>query len=129
MTTRSGRSSFAAFTASIRTRLVVFLIVFTVLPLALAGIIASLTSGNSARQKQEDALSAVATLKESQVTGWIEGLYQNLFAEAERAPSVFQLISLLQMESGTSNYQSNYDSQLEIFNNSMPRAAFSTSSP
>jgi GAF domain-containing protein/HAMP domain-containing protein len=119
MTARSDHSSFSAFTASIRTRLVVFLILFTVLPLALAGIIASLTSENSARQKQEDSLSAVATLKEGQVTGWIEDLYQNLYSEAERTPSALLLISLLQSPSDPSNYQSNYDSQLEIFKKSI----------
>jgi hypothetical protein len=69
---------------SIRTRLALLLILFTVLPGLFIGFLVGLVGLNSTQTSLLDTLNAVAGSKEAQVKNWAEYLDLNLAAEVDR---------------------------------------------
>lgn len=101
---------------SLRNRLIVTLILFSIVPIILIAIISIVLETNSTRQRLENTLNAVITLKESQVNQWTQDIQASLNAEIERDTDTRRMFVLLRTQPVTAVFQAVYGEQLDIFN-------------
>jgi GAF domain-containing protein/HAMP domain-containing protein len=104
---------------SIRTRLIVTIIAFTVLPAAFIGVIATTLSGQGTRDRVANTLEAISTLKGSQLQYWTNELQLDLAAEVERDADSRRMLRLMTSEPTTIVFQTLYDIEHSIFDNSI----------
>jgi GAF domain-containing protein/HAMP domain-containing protein len=104
---------------SIRTRLIITIIAFTVLPAAFIGVIATTLSGQATRSRVGETLEAVGTLKGTQLQNWTHELQLDLAAEVERDTDSRRMLRLLTSEPTTIVFQTLYDIEHSIFDNSI----------
>lgn len=90
--------------SSIRNRLVVILIAFTVIPVLLVGLTSGPLSVRTTNNQIRDTLTATGSLKEIQVNIWIEDLYQELALQYDNRYQ--PLTSILRLEPGSNTYRS-----------------------
>jgi len=100
---------------SIRTRLVIILIAFTLLPMALISLIFITAISRYAKESVLNTLSAITTLKENQIKNWTVDLNNNLQAELERNAETRRLNTLLKTDPNTSEFRTVHDAQLKVF--------------
>jgi len=107
---------------SIRSRLILVLAIFSILPVALTGLFINVVSSNFAQAKVQDSLQAISALKGSQVRSWAKDLQVNL------STSISQDIkdtstTFLKLEPNSLIYATLYQKVLKEFNrivNSQP---------
>ena len=99
---------------SIRTRLTLTLVAFTVLPVLISGIILFYVTSAITIQRQQDALNLVVELKQNQVQNWLAGLYAGLNTEVLRDTTASRMPALLR-GSATVLYRSLHDRQVDDF--------------
>lgn len=100
--------------SSIRNRLVIILIAFTIIPVIFTGLITGLITSRDARERVLDSLALTSDLKVYQVKGWAEDLQHSLDAEIER-DRIGRLNQLVRLEPETNTFQDLHDQQIEIF--------------
>lgn len=100
--------------SSIRNRLVITLIAFTIVPVIFTGLITGFISSRGARERAFKSLALTSDLKVNQVKGWAEDLQHNLDTEIER-DGIGRLNQLVSLEPDTAAFQSMHIPQVEIF--------------
>jgi GAF domain-containing protein/HAMP domain-containing protein len=100
---------------SIRTRLIIILIAFALIPFALAIGLVVPTVRQSSQKQTMDSLEAIAALKENQILLWTEELQNSLATEIERDVAPQRLVTLLRNQPETPTYDLVYQAQLDIF--------------
>ena len=104
---------------SIRNRLIITIIAFTVLPAAFIGVIATTLSGQGTRDRVANTLEAISTLKATQLQNWGRDLQLDLAAEVERDADSRRMLRLVTSEPTTIVFQTLYDIEHSIFDNSV----------
>lgn len=104
---------------SIRSRLIIAFIAFTILPVVVTAIMASSINRRSARLKAEETLNTLAAIKESQVRNWAEDLQFDLAAQLEHEADKNRLVFLLKLDPGSQTFAAAYENQLELFKASL----------
>ena len=101
---------------SLQTRLLALLIAFSVLPALLLGGSVGLFAANTSRQRVQDTLNAIITLKQSQVDTWLTGLQDELNSVIERDAPAGRLAILLTQPPDSPAFAAAYQEQLGLFN-------------
>jgi GAF domain-containing protein/HAMP domain-containing protein len=104
---------------SLQTRLLVLLVVFSVIPALVLGGGLGIYSANIARRRVEDTLSAVATLKQTQVENWAKDLQISLNNEIVRDADTQRLPVLLTESPDSQLFNTLYTEQLRLFNSTL----------
>jgi GAF domain-containing protein/HAMP domain-containing protein len=99
---------------SIRSRLIVLLAIFSILPVAVIGIFINTISSNYARSKVQDSLQAVSALKGSQVRSWANELQVNMSTGVSQDIKDLS-VTLLRMEPNSLIYGILYQRELDNF--------------
>lgn len=104
------------YRGSLRGRLAAFLIAFSMIPILIIETISLTLETNSTRQRLQDTLNAVITLKESQVNQWVYDVQTSLNAEIERDADTRRMTILLRAQPAAAVFQAVYGEQRDIFN-------------
>ena len=101
--------------SSIRSRLILVLAIFSILPVAVTGLFINTISANFARAKVQENLQAVTALKSSQIKSWSKDLRVNLSTGVTQYERNLAIL-ILRMEPGSGIYETMYKRQLDEFN-------------
>lgn len=108
--------------ASIRTRLILILIAFAILPVAISASVATILQNRSSRENTTNSLTAIATIKTTQIEEWIGGLQNNLQNELSRDADTLRMRTILSAAADTPLIQAAYETQLNVFQNAAQAA-------
>lgn len=104
---------------SIRARLLIIFILLVLLPAVAIGAASAVGSLQSGKRQVFDKLESVATLKESEIDSWLQGLATDLNVELARESSRERMSLLLQAAPGTPDFQTAHDAQVARFRQSI----------
>ncbi|MBN2548965.1 MAG: GAF domain-containing protein [Anaerolineales bacterium] len=100
---------------SIRTRLIILLVLFALLPIGVLALVVTPVLSTDAETNIYNNLTAVAILKENEVLRWAADLQTTLQAEIQRSEGTRFLTNLLQSDLDSAVFRVVYDSQLANF--------------
>lgn len=101
--------------SSIRTRFIILLVIFALLPIGVLALVVTPVLTSDAEANIYNSLTTVATLKEDQVLRWATDLQTTLQAEIKRSEATRFLTTLLQSQTGSAAFRVVYDSQMKNF--------------
>ncbi len=100
---------------TIRSRLVLVLVIFSILPVAVTSLFINLISGNYARTKVQESLQSISALKSSQVRSWAKDLQTNLTAGPTQ--HILDLsTALVKLDPGSPEFAALSEGELQAFN-------------
>jgi GAF domain-containing protein/HAMP domain-containing protein len=100
---------------SIRSRLILVLVIFSILPVAVTSLFINTISGNYARAKVQEGLQSIAALKTSQVRSWTKDLQTNLAAGSSQ--NIVDLsTTLVKLEPDSLIFKTLSERELDAFN-------------
>ncbi len=107
------------WTQSIRNRLVVILLGFTIIPLILTAFASIPLIARGTRQQVNESLNAIGSLKENQIREWVNTLQLELEVEAKNGLSLPSLSILISSEKDSPLYENAKSRQIAIFRESI----------